>query len=389
MKNIVGGAARQVAYATGFLASALLAACGGGGGGPQPQGTLSLAMTDAPSCYKEVWVTVEKVRVHKGSGTVADGQTGWEEIVPASGPVRVNLLNLTNGDLAALGEGLVDAGTYHNLRLVLSGAAGANEVVLLDNSRHELKTPSAQQSGLKIKTSFTVAENSTTEMVLDFDACKSVVKAGASGQYILKPVVRLGEKVAGSIEGTLDTSLDESKTSVTAYLNGEAVRATVPDATTGQFKLAYLMPGTYTVVITSQDHATAVVLDVPVGTTPTTLGTSAIALPPSTMHAVSGTVAEGSTPVGDATVTAWQAIASGAILVNSTLVDMELGTYSMVLPVEAPVVAPFATSGLVFAADDTAVGTYTLKAAAPGREVLSQTVDTRTTPTPNPVDFAY
>lgn len=391
MQQPEGSAVRKLAYAMGFMASALLAACGGGGGdGPQPQGTLKLSMTDAPSCYRKVEVTVEKVRVHKGSN-VGDGQGGWEEIVPPNGPVKIDLLNLTNGALADLGSAQVDAGTYRDMRLVLSDDAGANTVTLLDGTQHELKTPSGQTSGIKLRTNFDVAENATTDLVLDFDACKSVVKAGNSGQYILKPVIRLSDKVAGGIEGYVDPSMvtGTATTAVTAYLDGEAVRATSPDSD-GKFKLAYLMPGTYTVVITSTDRATAVVTQVPVDKAAVVLNASsaAIAPPASAVHTVTGTVQEGSTPVGDAFVTAWQAIASGTINVLSTAVDFDLGTYTLKLPVDDPVVAPYASSGLVFTADGTASGVYTLKATAPDRDAISHDVDTRA-PTANPVDFTY
>lgn len=390
MQQLEGSAVRKLAYAMGLMASALLAACGGGGDGPQPQGTLKLSMTDAPSCYKKVEVTVEKVRVHKGSN-VGDGQPGWEEIVPPNAPVKIDLLQLTNGALKDLGSAQVDVGTYRDMRLVLSDEAGANTVTLLNGTTHELTTPSGQTSGIKLRTSFDVAEGATTDLVLDFDACKSVVKAGNSGEYILKPVIRLSDKVAGGIEGYVATSMvtGTATTAVTAYLDGEAMRATTPDSN-GKFKLAYLMPGTYTVVITSTDRATAVVTEVPVAKASVVLNASSAAITPpaSAMHTVTGKVQEGSTPVGDAFVTAWQAIASGAINVLATAVDYDLGTYTLKLPTDDPIVAPYASSGLTFADDGTAAGVYTLKATAPDRAALSADVDTRA-PTANPVDFTY
>ncbi|MGN5477302.1 DUF4382 domain-containing protein [Cupriavidus basilensis] len=47
---------------------------------------------------------------------------------------------------------------------------GGTEQALLD-------TPSAVQSGIKINRPFTVAANTLSDLVLDFDACKSVVHA--------------------------------------------------------------------------------------------------------------------------------------------------------------------------------------------------------------------
>jgi hypothetical protein len=56
---------------------------------------------------------------------------------------------------------------------------------------YELKVPSGFQTGLKIVHGFDVSDNQTTELILDFDASKSVVKAGNSGNWLLKPTVRI------------------------------------------------------------------------------------------------------------------------------------------------------------------------------------------------------
>jgi hypothetical protein len=87
--------------ASAVCLAVLLSACGGGGGGDS--GTLRLALTDAPACgFDRVDVTVQKVRVHK-SGSANEADDGWSEVVlnPAK---RVDLLSLTNGALAELGQ---------------------------------------------------------------------------------------------------------------------------------------------------------------------------------------------------------------------------------------------------------------------------------------------
>src|SRR5205085_12571916 len=130
------------------------------------QGTLQMSLTDAPACYESVLVTVEKVRVHMNDDTsAADTDAGWKDIVPAKGPVQVDLLNLTNGQIADLGSAQVDAGTYKQVRLVLAENTAANPlrnaVRPAGGSLVPLKTPSAQQSGLKIKGDIAVAAGAT------------------------------------------------------------------------------------------------------------------------------------------------------------------------------------------------------------------------------------
>lgn len=383
-KTMRGSAHRWLAGAGISVAAAvILAACGGGGGGDVPQGTLRMSMTDAPSCYRNVFVTVEEVRVHQ-SDSAAEGAGGWQVIVPPNGPVRVDLMNLTNGALVDLGATEVNAGAYSQIRLVLSSDVGANEVVLLDGTPKALDTPSAAQSGLKIHADFSVAADATTDMLLDFDACTSIVKAGNSGKYILKPVVRVSSKPTGSISGQVTTTMTLSETSVSAQLNGEILRSTVP-ASDGTFRLAYLAPGSYTVVITSTDRTTGVVSSVPVGTTTTSLP-GYIAMPTSAVNTITGTVTTGD-PKVLATVTASQAVSTGTIQVLTVPVDYDLHTYTMTLPSDDPLRAPYSSTTLTFNADTTANGRYTLTATdVSGAQVTRTNVDPATTPV---VDFVF
>ncbi len=179
----------------GALAAASLAACGGGGDStptptptppPSPQmGTLGVSLTDAPSCgFDAVNVTVAKVRVNQ-SATASDTDGGWTDIV-LSPARKINLLNLTNGTLDALGTTSLTAGSYNQVRLVLDPNTGnglANSVVPTGTTTEQpLDTPSAVQSGIKLGHQFDVAAGQRVDLVLDFDACKSVLTKG-NGKY--------------------------------------------------------------------------------------------------------------------------------------------------------------------------------------------------------------
>ena len=390
-RETVSRATRALCWIGTLGFAAVLAACGGGGGGgpaASADGTLRVALTDAPACgYDHVYVTIDKVSVHP-SAAAGENDTGWTDMT-LSPARRVDLLDFTNGVLEELGQMPLAAGHYSQIRLVLASNGGtgtstiANAVQPTGGTLTELKTPSAQQSGLKLQASIDVAAGQTADVVLDFDACKSVVKAGNSGQYILKPVISVVPRIASGIQGYVTTTLSLGSTTVAAQQNGVTVRSTAPDSN-GQFSIPYLATGTYTLVVASDGHATAVVTDVPAGTTTTVVnGTAtAIAPPVSTMADVTGTVSvssvSGSTTVStvltDAMAAATQALTGGpTIALGSQAVDGTLGTYRFHLPVAAPVRAAYtsSTTALAFAPETAAVaGKYTIQMQAAGRALL-------------------
>lgn len=360
---------------------ALAAACGGGGG-DAGTGTLRLALTDNPGCgYDAVNVTVERVRVHQSSGAGSD-DGGWQEVVLAT-PKTLDLLNLTNGVLEELGQTALPAGTYSQLRLVLSpntgGQADRNWVVLTGSGAIEpLKTPSGQQSGLKVDVGITVAADQLTDVVLDFDACKSVVVAGNSGQYLLKPVLRVIPRAETGVIGEVSPALATAGATVSLQQDGVVRRATVA-AGDGGFKLQPVEPGTYTLVVVTPGHATAVVRDVVVGSGQLVRVAPAgedIDPPVSGVGTLEGTVTTGQAAGAiDAEVVVLQALTGGpTVRLTDQRVDADTGAYRRDnLAVEAPQVAAFAAgASLGFAPDAAAAGLFRLRATA---GIDSDTVD--------------
>ena len=359
----------------------LIAACGGSGSS-DATGTLRLSLTDAPACgYDNVWVTVEKVRVHR-SESAAENDGGWSEVVLAA-PQRVDLLEYTNGTTLPLGETQLPSGAYTQMRLVLvangSTAPYANAILPSGGSETALDTPSGQQSGLKFNVNMVVPANQVANFVLDFDACRSFVRAGNSGKYLLKPVISVIPVLSDAgqrIVGYVDPTLANGNTLVSAQRDGVIVKSTPPQAD-GRFVLYPVPVGTYDLVITAPDRTNAVMTGVPVVASGiTSVGSAGAALntPASpSSYAAKGTVTINPAPASiDAAIRALQPVAGGpTIQAAATVADAASGTYSMILPTAAPASAAYAASAVSysFASATSGAGQYTLSATAAGTVV--------------------
>jgi len=365
---------RKLGWVLAAVLTTVLAACGGGGGSSgSDSGTLRVALTDAPACgFNAVNVTIQKVRVHKSS-TASDTDAGWADIT-LSPAKRVDLLTLQNGVLAELGQVPLETGKYTQMRLVLApndaAAPLANSVVPTGGSEVALSTPSGVQTGLKLNVDIDVAANQIVDVVLDFDACKSVVHAGASGNFLLKPVIAVTPRFISGVSGFVAAVLANGNTTVSLEQAGVVVKSTSPDST-GKFLLQPVSPGTYDLVLTAPGQATVVITDVVVASdTVSSVNTATTLINPtaSASATASGKVTTATTPI-DATLRALQTLTVGhTIQVASTSANSTTGDYAMTLPVGAPLVAPYVAlpGALVFSADAAVAGKYSLSALSGG-----------------------
>jgi hypothetical protein len=378
----------KMALPASLAAAAMLSACGGGGGGgAATSGTLGVSMTDAPACgFDQVNVTVNKVRVNQ-SASASENDAGWTDITlnPAR---KINLLDLTNGTLTELGQTPLAAGHYTQVRLMLdpnNSNSTANSVVLTTNPAElSLDTPSAIQTGIKIPVQFDVLAGQRADLVLDFDACKSIVTKG-NGKYALKPVVKAIPTVLNGIDGFIDPALLSSHVMVSAQQNGVVVRSTVPNATTGEFFLARLDPGNYDLVLTADNKATGVIASVPVVSTTSTVVVSSSATPitlpaDSTPRTISGTALlnpVSSTEV--AFVAAKQSFAAGpTVTVKYQGADLSSGAYALTLPTAAPLLGTFGTLPITMTAAPALAGKYSASASALGYVTQTTAADIST-----------
>jgi hypothetical protein len=356
-----------------------LASCGGSDA-PEPPGTLRIALTDAPACgFDEVNVTVERVRVHQSS-TAEDNDGGWVDIPVVNGPRKVNLLSLTNGVLMELGQTTLTAAYYSQIRLLLvsnKSVPMSNTVKPTEGVETEMDTPSATQSGLKLINGFTVAPGQLTDVVLDFDACKSVVRRD-NGSFGLKPVIKVIPRALGEIVGYVETGV--SGVTVSAQKDGVVIRATAPDPVTGKFTLSLLDPvqGPYDVVFTAKDRTTAVIASVPAGPLPTpTILNSSVSPSPVTMPtSASGSVSGMPLPLAAATtdgaqVRALQPVGTVPLVevAFTTTFSATTGAYSLSLPVAAPRLATWSNpmvNPIPSTPQAANAAEYKLEASAPG-----------------------
>ncbi|MEC3906049.1 DUF4382 domain-containing protein [Tamlana sp. 2201CG12-4] len=175
--------------------------------------TISIRLVDAPGDYEAVNVEIVDVMIKMDDDS--DDNSGWISL-EANNEI-VNLLDFTGGFSKILVDRFpIPAGTLSQMRLVLGDG---NTIVIKDSNDEDetfdLKTPSGQQSGLKLKVREVIEEGFTYDFILDFDVDKSIVHAGNSGNIILKPVLYLAlETNSGIIEGIVTPTDVPSKVTV-------------------------------------------------------------------------------------------------------------------------------------------------------------------------------
>lgn len=358
-------------------------------------GTVITTLSDPPTCKEHVFVTITKVTANF-SATAGSSDSGWQTLVDLSGsPMQVDLSTLNPtaqpgfcGTLFKLGSGPLPAGKYQQIRLYLlanNAASGPSNdscngagwnCVIPDGSTtpQELTLPSEVQTGIKIPASqissggLTVTAGQSVDLNIDINSCASIVKAGNSGKYLLKPVLHADEVTLNNnnLSGTVIEAntrnepspgapvagalvlLENGITSVP--LNGSTATRTdqvVMSALTnsdGTFDFCPLPPdsNTFDVVVTGQTaqgsgvtattttYNPSVVLGVPVGgsagniplyaETTTGSDTGLVSTTPAVISGQITSTSATSTPVaGSVQISAFQSVTSGSNTVNLTI----------------------------------------------------------------------
>ncbi len=143
---------------------------------------------------------------------------------------------------AVLGEEELEAGHYTQIRLVISEAD-----VVVDGATYSLAVPSGT---FKFVSGFEIVSDVPTELIVDFDAARSIHITG-KGEYKITPTLRLINKVqCGSISGQV-TNYDQTPVAF-AIAGEDTLTSSYADEENGEFKLGFLPEGTYTVTVVDE-----------------------------------------------------------------------------------------------------------------------------------------
>ncbi len=249
----------------------LLAGCGGGASGTLPSGgastaSLSASLVDGPFRTSGGTVTAVNIAIAKVEAVGSDG--GVQTIATFSPAQQINLLDYQTSALS-LGTASIPAGTYTQLRFVLDTSNASNTSVVVNGTTYPLSIPSATSagfggssstdngdgtgtSGIKVRVALNAQAGQTYAYVIDFNAAESIVSAGQSGQWLMKPVlVASAQAVNIAISGTVKNNAGAavSNAEVVAEQGTTVVNTGVTDAN-GNFQINALSSGaSYTLVV--------------------------------------------------------------------------------------------------------------------------------------------
>lgn len=207
---------------------------------PDQSPKLMVYLTDDPTDLDAVNIDVVDVLINP-----QEEAGGWRSLNSVHTGVY-DILTLTGGIDTLLGEAEVPEGRLQQIRLLL----GENNTIEINGQLQKLTTPSAQQSGLKVKIKQDLEPGITYKLILDFDAARSIVEAGNSGKFLLKPVLRANlEALSGSIRGQVNP--DTVQVLATAFNATDTISAFSDDE--GVFVLRGAPPGTYQLLVIPEE----------------------------------------------------------------------------------------------------------------------------------------
>jgi len=220
---------------------------------------LKISLIDQAGDYESVNIDIKEIKVHSSSiinedevenqedDAENDSDSGGWVTLEGSNIGVVNILDYTDGHELTIYDSEFPAGYISQIRLVL----GNSNTVVIDGDSLDLKTPSGQQSGVKLKVNENLEAGLSYYLKLDFEAARSIVHTG-SDKYLLKPVIRVfTENNGGSIKGEVVPV--EETVSIYVLNDMDTAGSTIAGAGSSSFLISGIEPGTYSVSFEPDD----------------------------------------------------------------------------------------------------------------------------------------
>ena len=237
-----------------MIALMLMVNCDNADSNKSETARIQLKLVDEPGDYEQVNIEIIDIQYRS-----TEEDESWQSFTPESGyPLNVDITELIAGNSLLLTDEVVPVGLLKQVRLVLSDnntlkIEGEDDLIPLD-------TPSAQQSGLKLNLDKELEAGFVYSFILDWNVQKSIVKAGNSGKYILKPVIKVNAEVnSGSISGKVVEIIEDIETPIANQLievyttEGDLVKDTLTNEN-GDFVFQGLDAGAYIIKIMKETY---------------------------------------------------------------------------------------------------------------------------------------
>ena len=237
-----------------MMALMLMVNCDNADSNKSETARIQLKLVDEPGDYEQVNIEIIDIQYRS-----TEEDESWQSFTPESGyPLNVDITELIAGNSLLLTDEVVPVGLLKQVRLVLSDnntlkIEGEDDLIPLD-------TPSAQQSGLKLNLDKELEAGFVYSFILDWNVQKSIVKAGNSGKYILKPVIKVNAEVnSGSISGKVVEIIEDIETPIANQLievyttEGDLVKDTLTNEN-GDFVFQGLDAGAYIIKIMKETY---------------------------------------------------------------------------------------------------------------------------------------